>query len=108
MLQERLTGRDVPQAPRDDGAGNEVGHAGRPLQLEWYANWFEVGHNALQFKIDCARTTMSDAEEPTMYIRVTSDALRARQLFRLLGAELIEFMDVHGPIVSDSERGDAP
>jgi len=43
-----------------------------------------------------------------MFIRVTSDALRARQLFQLLGAELIAFMDAHGPIVAESPRGELP
>lgn len=87
--------------------GDDVARRPRTYETEWYANWFEVGHNALQFKIDCARNLTDDGEELTMFIRVTSDALRARQLFQLLGAELIAFMDVHGPIVAES-RGDAP
>jgi hypothetical protein len=95
---------DTPDAARfDDDARRD-----RRLEIEWYANWFEVGHNALQFKIDCARSLMNESEEPTMYIRVTSDALRARQLFQLLGAELIAFMDVYGPIAAERTLRDAP
>jgi hypothetical protein len=101
----------VPQSPHDIERGSEdEDDALRPRRYdtEWYANWFEVDHNALQFKIDCARTLTDDGEVLTMFIRVTSDALRARQLFQLLGAELIAFMDVHGPIVAEPTRGDTP
>jgi hypothetical protein len=101
----------VPHAP-DDSAGRDEDDDDAPrtrsYEAEWYANWFEVDHNALQFKIDCARTLADDGEELTMFIRVTSDALRARQLFQLLGAELIAFMDAHGPIVAEQSRGERP
>jgi hypothetical protein len=99
----------VPQRPHDSAGRDDDeddAHRTRIYEKEWYANWFEVDHNALQFKIDCARTITNDEEELTMFIRVTSDALRARQLFQLLGAELIAFMDVHGPIVAYQPRGE--
>jgi len=100
----------VPHAPGDSAGRDEDDHAPptRSYDTEWYANWFDVNHNALQFKIDCARTQTDDGEELTMFIRVTSDALRARQLFQLLGAELIAFMDEHGPIVAEPPRGERP
>jgi hypothetical protein len=78
------------------------------LELEWYANWFDVGHSALQFKIDCGRAPTHDGEVRTMYIRVTSDALRARELFQLLGSELLAFMDKYGPIVPEHPLGESP
>lgn len=93
---------------REPGEERDEEQRGRALEMEWYANWFDVRHNALQFKIDCARTVTNDGEEmTTMYIRVTSDALRARQLFQLLGAELIAFMDLYGPIAGEQPKGDA-
>ena len=92
----------------DDAVASDDARSDRRFEMEWYANWFEVGHNALQFKIDCARTQADDGEEQTMYIRVTSDALRARQLFQLLGAELIAFMDVYGPIAVERTGDDKP
>jgi hypothetical protein len=100
----------VPHAPDDSERGEDEDDAPqtRRYEAEWYANWFEVDHNALQFKIDCARTQTDDGEALTMFIRVTSDALRARQLFQLLGAELIAFMDQHGPIVAERPRGERP
>jgi hypothetical protein len=101
----------VPHAPDDPTArSDDDDDARRPrrYEKEWYANWFEVDHNALQFRIDCARTMTNEGGELTMFIRVTSDALRARQLFQLLGAELIAFMDAHGPIVAESPRGELP
>jgi len=101
----------VPHAPDDPTARSDDeddAHRTRRYEKEWYANWFDVDHNALQFRIDCARTTTNEGEELTMFIRVTSDALRARQLFQLLGAELIAFMDAHGPIVAESPRGELP
>ena len=95
--------------PRDaDGRGDGDAGRDRELELEWYANRFDVGHNALQFKIDCGRTLTHEGEELTMYIRVTSDALRARQLFQLLGAELIAFMDVYGRIAAERPREEQP
>lgn len=99
----------MPHVPHDSAARDDDeddAHLTRSYEKEWYANWFEVDHNALQFKIDCARTITDDGEELTMFIRVTSDALRARQLFQRLGAELIAFMDVHGPIVAQQPRSD--
>jgi len=101
----------VPHAPDAPTGNSDDEHDAPPTrryEKEWYANWFEVDHNALQFRIDCARATTNDGEELTMFIRVTSDALRARQLFQLLGAELIAFMDANGPIVAESPRGERP
>ena len=101
----------MPHAPDDPTARSDDeddAHRTRRYEKEWYANWFDVDHNALQFRIDCARTTTNEGEELTMFIRVTSDALRARQLFQLLGAELIAFMDAHGPIVAEAPRGELP
>ena len=99
---------DAPDDPAGKGEDEDDAPPTRSYELEWYANWFEVDHNALQFRIDCARTPTDDGKELTMFIRVTSDALRARQLFQLLGAELIAFMDAHGPIVAAQTRGDRP
>jgi hypothetical protein len=96
---------DDPTARRDD---EDDAHPARRYETEWYANWFDVDHNALQFRIDCARNMTNEGQELTMFIRVTSDALRARQLFQLLGAELIAFMDAYGPIVAEPPRSELP
>lgn len=99
---------DAPDQPARRGGDEDDASPARSYELEWYANWFEVDHNALQFRIDCARSPTDDGKELTMFIRVTSDVLRARQLFQLLGAELIAFMDAHGPIVAPRPGGDRP
>lgn len=74
----------------------------------WQAHWFEVGHNAFQFKLDCAQGG-PDGENPmTLYLRILADPPKARQLFRLLGAGLVRYADVFGPIAGDAAAGERP
>jgi hypothetical protein len=74
----------------------------------WQAHSFEVGQNAFQFKLDCAQGWADGEEQMTLYFRILADPPKARQLFRLLGAGLIRYADVFGPIGGDPPAGEAP
>jgi hypothetical protein len=63
----------------------------------WYANSFEVGQNAFEFKVDCGQDRPDD-EVVTVYLRIIANPSNARQLFRLLGVGLIRYADTFGPI----------
>ena len=71
----------------------------------WHAHGFEVGHNAFQFKLDCAQDRADGEELMTVYFRILADPRNARQLFRLLGAGLIRYADVFGPIGAEPPPG---
>lgn len=74
----------------------------------WQAHSFEVGHNAFQFKLDCAQGWADGEKQMTLYLRILADPPKARQLFRLLGAGLVRYADVFGPIAGDPPAGEAP
>lgn len=69
----------------------------RQVVGRWYANSFEVGHNAFEFKVDCGHDS-TDGEVMTVYFRVIANPLIARELFRLLGIGLLRYADRFGPI----------
>jgi len=86
----------------DDQEGAE-----RTIVGVWQAHSFEVGQNAFQFKLDCGQD-QADGETPmTLYLRILADPSNARDLFRLLGAGLIRYADVFGPIGGGPPPGTA-
>ena len=79
-------------ADNDDGED-------KVLAGSWYADAFDVGYNALQFKVDCGHDHMSgDDEIMKVYVRIIASPIHARELFRRLGAELLRYADTFGPI----------
>jgi hypothetical protein len=86
----------------DDQEGAE-----RMIVGVWQAHSFEVGQNAFQFKLDCAQDRTEGDTPMTLYFRILADPSKARQLFRLLGAGLIRYADVFGPIGGDPPAGTA-
>lgn len=72
----------------------------------WYANSFEVGHNAFEFKVDCGQDRPG-GELVTVYFRVIASPVNARELFRLLGVGLLRYVDTFGSIDDhDESRSD--
>lgn len=69
----------------------------REVVGRWYANCFEVGHNAFEFKVDCGQDS-PDGNLMTLYFRVIASPFNAQQLFRLLGMGLLRYADTFGPI----------
>jgi len=78
----------------------------RELIGHWYANCFEVGHNAFEFKVDCGQNS-PDGEVVTVYFRVIASPFNARELFRLLGMALLRYSDTFGPIGDKGAGGRA-
>jgi hypothetical protein len=76
---------------------DERGGAPR-LEGECHAEWFDVGHNAFQFIVDCYHESGQAQGSHTVYFRVTADASNARELFRQLGTSLLRYADAYGPI----------
>jgi hypothetical protein len=77
---------------------------GKLLDRSWTADSFDVGCNALQFKVDCGQDRSVPSLSPghgevmTVYLRIITSPSLARELFRLLGAGLILYTDTYGPI----------
>jgi len=74
----------------------------------WFAESFNVGHNAFEFKVDCGHDEDS-GEVRTVYFRVIASPANARELFRQLGLSLLNYADAYGPIDDPppARRGDA-
>ena len=70
--------------------------ATRAVVGRWFAESFNVGHNAFEFKVDCGHD--EDGEVQTVYFRVIASPANARELFRQLGLSLLRYADTHGPI----------
>ncbi|HEY8147683.1 MAG TPA: DUF3467 domain-containing protein [Vicinamibacteria bacterium] len=75
---------------------DEDGRDGR-LAGRWYADSFDVGHNAFEFTVDCGQQRVN-GEVVTVYFRVIASPISARELFRLLGMGLLRYADTFGPI----------
>ena len=83
----------------DDGRDDR---GDRPLAGRWYANSFDVGHNAFEFKVDCGQE--GPDEVTTVYFRIIASPFNARELFRLLGTSLLRYADAFGPIEEPGEH----
>lgn len=75
----------------------------KPLAGSWYADAFDVGYNALQFKVDCGHDAVSGDEMMKVYVRIIASPIDARELFRRLGACLLRYADTFGPIAQAPE-----
>lgn len=87
---------------RDDSDDDD---ATRAVVGRWFAESFDVGHNAFEFKLDCGRD--EDGQVHTVYFRVIASPANARELFRQLGLSLLRYADAYGPIdpPAPSSRG---
>lgn len=78
------------------------------LAGSWYADAFDVGYNALQFKVDCGHDHVSGDEIMKVYVRIIASPIHARELFRRLGADLLRYADTFGPIAQAPKPGSKP
>ena len=83
---------------------DEDGRNDRSMAGRWYADSFEVGHNAFEFKVDCGQQRVN-GEVVTVYFRVIASPISARELFRLLGMGLLRYADAFGPIDEKAGAG---
>jgi hypothetical protein len=86
--------------PRGEGNGAD---GDREVVGHWYANSFEIGHNAFQFKLDCGQDG-PDSGMVTVFLRVIASPFNARELFRQLGTALLQYSDTFGPIDDKAAR----
>jgi hypothetical protein len=68
----------------------------REVVGRWYASSFDVGHNAFEFKVDCAGDSADGLV--TVFFRVIASPFNARELFQQLGMSLIRYADAFGPM----------
>lgn len=76
---------------------------GKVIRGRWFAESFEVGHNSLEFKVDCGQDENGEAQ--TVYFRVIASPANARELFRLLGRSLLQYADEYGSNDARGSRG---
>jgi hypothetical protein len=70
-----------------------------------YANYFEVGHNAFEFLVDCGQEGRPD-EQLKVYLRIITSPVGAQRLFQVLGNALLRYADSFGPIPGDAPAGE--
>ena len=68
----------------------------------WYANNFEVGHNAFEFVIGFGQV-LDDGESESWHGRIVSGPLAAKVLNDLLRRALEEYERAFGPICSGEQ-----
>ena len=79
---------------------DEGGKDDARIAAQWFADRFHVGQNAFEFRVDCGHDG-AESERMTVYMRVITSPVNARELFRLLGAGLLNYADTFGPIDDD-------
>jgi hypothetical protein len=62
-----------------------------------YANYFEIGHNAVEFVLDFGQLYPGD-ERPHVHTRVVTSPAYAGALLETLGASLDRYEQTFGPI----------
>jgi hypothetical protein len=68
-----------------------------------YANYFKVGHNAVEFVIDLGQC-YEDSPAAQLNTRIITGPIYARALRDLLAKSIEEFERQHGPITEDSQQ----
>ena len=69
-----------------------------PSQLEArYANFFQTGHNAIEFLIEFGQSYAGDAR-PLLHTRIVTSPAYAKNLLALLSNSIETYESEHGPI----------
>jgi hypothetical protein len=78
-------------SPNDEGFGDADPIEGR------YANYFEVGHNAIEFLLDFGQY-YPERQQARMYTRIIISPIYAKALFRTLGESIEQYEQTFGVI----------
>jgi hypothetical protein len=62
-----------------------------------YANYFEVGHNAVEFLLDFGQY-YPDSQQAWLYIRIITSPIYAKALFKTLGESIEQYEQTFGVI----------
>jgi hypothetical protein len=65
-----------------------------------YSNYFEAGHNAIEFLIDFGQCYESEKRE-TLHTRIVTSPVYARRLVHVLEESLRNYEQTFGPITDD-------
>lgn len=69
-----------------------------PPALEWrYSNYFEIGHNAIEFFLDFGQHS-ADQEQPHMHTRIITAPTYAKALLVTLAASVQQYERLFGEI----------
>jgi hypothetical protein len=75
---------------------NENSQNASPLEGR-YANYFEVGHNAVEFLLDFGQY-YPDSQQARLYIRIITTPIYVRALFKTLGESIDQYEQTFGAI----------
>jgi hypothetical protein len=75
---------------------SEDAHNSSPLEGR-YANYFEVGHNAVEFLLDFGQY-YPDIQQARMYTRIITSPIYAKALLRTLGDSIDRYEQTFGAI----------
>ena len=78
-------------SPNDEGFWGTDPIEGR------YANYFEVGHNAIEFLLDFGQY-YPDRQQARMYTRIITSPIYAKELFKTLGESIEQYEQTFGVI----------
>lgn len=84
-------------ADREDEAGAPAGEARERPPLARYANYFEVGHNAFEFLVDCGQVEPQSGDV-RLLARIVIGPVHAKLLATLLGQSIDQYERAHGEI----------
>ena len=66
-----------------------------------YANFFEVGHNAVEFVLVFGQS-YSESEPPTVHTTIVTTPMYAKRLLAVLEEAVARFEVAYGPVLDDS------
>jgi hypothetical protein len=70
-----------------------------------YANYLQVGHNALEFYLDFGRYDPA-SESAQMHTRIVTSPAGAKIMSEMLSSSIAAFEREHGPVATDSRDED--
>ncbi len=70
----------------------------------WYANYFKVGHNAVEFLLDFGQL-YSESENAWLHTRIITSPIYAKALLELLRASIDRHEQTFGPISKEDKEG---
>jgi hypothetical protein len=65
-----------------------------------YANFFKVGHNAVEFVLDFGQQ-YSSLEDPRLHTRIVTSPVYAKAFLSLLSVSVERYEEVFGPIATE-------
>ena len=74
-----------------------------PLEA-WYANYFKVGHNAVEFLLDFGQF-YSESENAWLHTRIITSPIYAKALLELLRKSIDRYEQIFGAVRQEDKEG---